>query len=353
MTVLVSSAFCDVLSLIPRRVSFSQVSTVSDLDENQKALTGALIDYLYTSISSLQPIVRVEDTERAHSIVAVSLQKEGDAVRIEVALKEAGETRLKRDYRLARDGEDLEGYTQFINETAEVMAPYLEMVKPEVTKADFSEEEKMVEIIEETDYADELNRRFELTLWLSGITRVYHDPNQEDPELLATRALSVFPIVLDAAYYFNRSFGLYLSLFVDYGDFFAFDMIEVMDERIGKAESTNLFLLPGIGITYRTLGVVSAQFQLGLYYGAVRVDAKDNVEGVAEAGEVAWTQYSLLSLNTIVAWNMFPFLSLKTKIGMSFDLRQLILMETGIIPYDMSYNGFFFSIFSIGVSYRP
>ncbi len=65
----------DTLSLIPRRVFFSQTSSVESIDEERRALTGALVDYLYTTIAALQPIVRVEESERAHSSVLVDLTR--------------------------------------------------------------------------------------------------------------------------------------------------------------------------------------------------------------------------------------------------------------------------------------
>lgn len=341
----------DSLSLIPRRVFFSQTSSVGSVDEERQALTSALVDYLYTTIAALQPVVRVEDSESAHSSVLVDLTRDGEAVKIQVALREKNQIQVARDFRLMAVDRGLDEYTGFINETARVFAPYLELVKPEVREVDFSDEKAMVEIVEETDFTEKLNKRFEITLWLSGLTQVFHDPTVAEPEQISQRPLTVFPIIIDAAYYFNRSFGLYLSFYSDYNEFFAFEIIrDIDDNALYKAASKALFLLPGIGITYRTLGYVSAQFNLGFYYGWARVEGLDADGGIAAHGEIVWINYSMLSLNFILGWNILPELAVKTKFGMNMDIVHLILMDS--IAYDFSYNGVFFNFFSIGASYR-
>ena len=341
----------DTLSLIPRRVFFSQTSSVESIDEERQALTGALVDYLYTTIAALQPIVRVQESERAHSSVLVDLARDGEAVKIQVALRDKSQIQVARDFNLVTVDRDLDEYTAFINETARVFAPYLELVKPEVREVGFSDEKAAVEIVQEIDFTEKLNKRFEITLWLSGLTQVFHDPTVAEPEQISMRPFTVFPIVIDAAYYFGRSFGIYLSFYSDYNEFFAFEIRRDSDDKAqDKVKSKALFLLPGIGITYRTLGYVSAQFNVGFYYGAVRVEALDAIEGVADPGEIAWIDYSFLSLNFILGWNILPEVAIKTKIGMNMDIRHLILMDS--IPYDFAYNGIFFNFLSVGASYR-
>jgi len=349
--VFAASVFADSLNLIPRRVFFSQTSNVEGIDEERQALTGALVDYLYTTIAALQPIVRVQGSERAHSSVLVDLAMDGETVKIQVALRDKNQIQVARDFRLVTVDRGLDEYTEFINETARVFAPYLELVKPEVREVDFSDEKAMVEIVEETDFTEKLNKRFEITLWLSGLTQVFHDPTVAEPEQISMRPFTVFPIIIDAAYYFGRSFGLYLSFYSDFNEFFAFEIIrDIDDNALDKAASKALFLLPGIGITYRTLGYLSAQFNVAFYYGWARVEALDNVAGVADAGEIAWINYSMLSLNFILGWNMLPEVAIKTKFGMNMDIVHLILMDS--IAYEFDYNGIFFNFFSIGASYR-
>ncbi len=175
------TASADTLSLIPRRVFFSQTSSVESIDEERQALTGALVDYLYTTIAALQPIVRVEESERAHSSVLVDLARDGEAVKIQVALRDKSQIQVARDFHLVAVDRDLDEYTAFINETARVFAPYLELVKPEVREVGFSDEKAAVEIVQEIDFTEKLNKRFEITLWLSGLTQVFHDPTVAEP----------------------------------------------------------------------------------------------------------------------------------------------------------------------------
>jgi len=352
LLIAVSPLFGQALTKIPRRVAFVQEDDDAVRDAAQQAITGGLADYLYTNIAARQPLVRVASRERARSTVLVVTRTRGELLLIEVKLVEDGRTREASEFRLEKDAANLEEYTGFIEETSAAFAPYLDPVEPVVRAAELGDEEELREVIRETDYADSLNKRFELTLWLSGLTRVYHDSLRDDPDVLENREFTVFPLIFDASYYLNRSFGLTFSFYFDYGDFFAFDTVDELEDPVDKAESTNVFLLPGLGISYRTLGLFSAQFSVLFYYGAVHVDAVDAVGAIGDAGASGWLSYSFLSLNSGLCWNFLPNVSLKTRFGINWDLRQIIFMDSGVLPYEMSYNGLFFNFFSVGVSYR-
>jgi len=357
LAALLAPAHGQELTRIPRRVAFVREGARETLTPDQRALTGGLADYLYTSIAARQPIVRVEDREAAHSTVLVVTRREGRGAQVEVELIEDGRTTETTSLLLADSGNELAEYTRFVEQTAAAFAPHLDLVEPVVESAELGEEEALREVVRETDYADKLDRRFELTLWLSGLSRVYHDPLVDNPSTLATRDFSVFPLILDASYYLSRTFGLTFSFYFDYGDFFAFDMVEEDTgggefEPAGRARSTNVFLLPGLGVSYRTLGLFSAQFGAVFYYGAVYVDADDPVGPIGGAGDTGWLSYSFLSFNSGLAWNFHPRVSVRTRFGFSYDIRQLIFMDSGVIPYEMSYNGVFFNFFALGVSYR-
>jgi hypothetical protein len=344
-----SAVFSQMLERIPRRVVFIQEGDYDFQDPDRKALGEGFVDYLYTSISKLQPIVRVDDPDIAHSRVIVIFRSEAESVRIEVVLEEEGRSPMSQDYLWGPDDETMEGYTAFIEETAVAFAPHLDLVIPEVEAVDFSEVKKLVEVKEQMDYADLLNKRWELTLWFSGVNRVFHDPVRDDPETLDTR-FSLFPISFDVAYYFNRNLGIYASLFFDYSDFFAFGTIdEDPDGPVDKARSENLFLLPGVGFSYRTLGLFSAQFNVGFYYGFVSVVPIDSSD-IGDSGEQLWFGYSSLAISSILAWNFTPTFALKTKIGINLDLVNMFKGEGA--PYSMDYNGFFLTFFSIGTSAR-
>ena len=344
---------------IPRRVYFAQAPSPAGLTREVKSLTDGIGEFLYTAVSALKPIVRADDRVKAHSVVAVAVSRSQDrGVFISVTLQDGNTTRVSADYQLESESPDLKKFSRFINDTAQAFAPFLDMISPEARPAASEEREKnLVEIVQEVEYADQLAKSFDMTLWFTGAMRLFHSSNLDDPGMMSGRKFNMLPIIFDATWYFHRNIGAFFSIWFDYSDDFAFglrtepDPMGGGDITLGKARSNNLFLLPGIGLSYRTLDTISAQFTLGFYAGAVRVEAIENVTGVADAGQAAWIFYALISINSVIVFNVTPSFALKAKIaGINFNPMNLSGGENAVPPMD--YNGVFIQFFSLGASYR-
>ena len=195
----------------------------------------------------------------------------------------------------------------------------------------------------------QLARRWELTLWASGLSEIYHEPTVEQPEQIDIRTIPLLPLSFDAAWFYSRNGGLIASFYFDYGDFVPLGVIYSLDTRLDKAASTNLFLLPGLGVTYRTLARISAQFATVAYFGPVHVAADDAIAGVADAGEDVWTWYFMMSFSSALAWNITQRLSLKTRVSVSLD------MMTHVPRRASSRGGYspgHLQFFTLGVAWR-
>ena len=341
---------------IPRRVYFDTQGSVTRASPEQALLAEGAEELLYHTISSHQAIVRVDDKRDAHNTVTIEFRVSENTLLIQVTLLEEKATILREEHGLSSDKPDVEGYVRFISETSRIFASHLELIEPEIQVVDVSEEARLSEIIEETEYSDLLNKSYEVTLWSGSLTQVYHDPLREDPELMENR-FSVLPLFLDSTWYVSRNTGVFLSLFFEYGDFFSYGTIRSEGiegeegEDIRKALSKNLYLLPGIGICYRTLDRIAAQFNMGLYWGALRVEGIDRVPGLVDAGESLWMDYSFFSLGSALVWNPHPKVAVKLRMNFNLDIRQLIFSNR--ISYSFSHNGLFFQLLSLGFSYRP
>ena len=357
---------------IPRRVFFREPPTVGGASPEQTAIAEGTADMLSHAISTIQPILRVDEPADAHNVVHVVMENTDETLLVQVYLQEDGADILRADHVLRARGIDIAAFTEFIESTARLFAPRLGLVEPEIQIAELGEEDRLSDILEEEKLADQLDKEWEITLWTSGFMRVYHEPLPEDRRLTKGR-FSLVPIFLDGTWWYRRNSGVYLSLFVENSDFFSFDTVEkkritVIDEmtedtttewdRKRKALSQNLYLLPGVGLTYRTLDELAAHFHLGLHFGGVRVKGTDELSGkekggIVKEGQVKWIAYSLVSMGSGVVWNIQPDFALKLRMALNIDMWQIFTMDNPRYNMDFSYNGLFFQFLSMGFSYRP
>ena len=357
---------------IPRRVYFREPAAIEGTTPQQTAIAEGTADMLSHAISTLQPILRTDIPEEAHNIVEVVIESTEGHLLLQVYLQEGGTDILRADHLLPSQDIDVFAFTDFISSTARLFAPRLGLVEPEIRIAEIEEEQRLSDIMEEEEFSGQLDKEWEITLWTSGWMRVYKDHLAEDPSLTAGR-FSLAPIFLDGTFWYSRNSGVYLSLFMENSDFFSFDTVEkrhmdYVDESTGeefttwdrerKALSQNLYLLPGIGLCYRTLDKVAAQFHIGLHVGGVRLKGKDDLNskergGLVNEGEVRWIPYTLLSMGSGVVWNIQPDFALKLRMALNMDMWQFATMDDPRYGMDFSYNGLFFQFFSLGLGYRP
>lgn len=343
--------FSEDIQKIPRRVYFIQESHEVTIDENLTGMISGISNFLYNSISSIIPIVRVYETERANSIIKVDIFGEEEFIKIIITLIEDDAELITRNFSYPRYREEYEGFSGFINTTALEFSEYLGFVLPKVEgTTDILEEEQYREAAEETIYLDSLAKKWELTLWTSGLMQL-GSTKTGSGDFDTIRGFSMFPLIFDAARYFNRNVGLIYSFYFDKNDFFIFgEIYDNNGDPIGISQSDNLFLLNGLGFSYRTVSRVAAQFNIIQYAGAVRIEAITDMRNFLSAGEKSWILMMPLAFSSIINVNITPHFSIKTKITMYLNLSGF--GEGNDNSYDSDYTTMFFQYFSLGASVR-
>ena len=343
---LASAASAQEPDLIPRRIYVSPSTGGAAQDAPQ--LKGAA-DALFAAVAARTPLVRVDSAALASSRLEVAIKPEGAGYRVSAVLFDQDRQAASREAVLARDSGGFAGYATFVRETADAFAPLLPLMRPQVVTGDASQETRYRDVADETDFVSQLARSWEITFWAGGLTEQYHEPLVERPGQLDVRTVPVLPFVFDAAWYYSRNGGLVASLFFDFGDYIGLGTLRSGDLRLDKASSTNLFLLPGVGVTYRTLSRVSAQFATVFYFGPVHVSADDPIPGIADAGEEVWTYYLMMSLSSVLSWNITPRISVKTRMSASVDMLATFFNE---LSSRETYAAVLLQFFTLGVAYR-
>ncbi|TVQ38508.1 MAG: hypothetical protein EA384_09030 [Spirochaetaceae bacterium] len=341
----------ELLPRVPRRVLFDVEAVDPPEAATQRALDAALQrvpDFLYSRISELQPVVRVYEPAQANSIVRTVVDPEGSLV--SVALIEAG-VELQR-FELAVTGE-LDVLTGFVNHTARELAPVLGFVVPEVVVIRQPDDDPRAQVVRDVVLADQLASRFEFTLWASGLMR-----SLESGDDAGRARIAIDPLAFDATWFFRRNAGLTGSIWLHYSDLLYFG--RTPDGDPARDQTSSLFLLPGVGITYRTLQRVSASAGATLYAGPAWVtndsdvaigEDEDGFDVWLEAGESTTVFYSLLMLHGGIGLSVTPRWTVRTRFCILISPRTLIGQEEGV-NYPSAGSGGMFHYFSLGIGYR-
>ena len=171
----------------------------------------------------------------------------------------------------------------------------------------------------------------------------------------------LFPQIIDLDWYINTTWGVNFSFYFESSDFISFGRVEIPDVSSTTADSSNILLLPGIGLTFRSLGKISGNYGISLYLGPVYVYALDDILNSSpisitpflSAGESTWIFFSYLSLKTGVSYNFNDKWSLKTRI-VTF-LSPLAIIDPGqqLTDYSSMERGSSFSLnIQLGLGYR-
>ena len=340
------TSYADRVQKIPRRVFFKQSSFLEDQDFEYKEIINGISNLIYNSIAAIQPIVRV--FKQTKSKILVELFPELPNIKIHIILYEKDKAIISREFLFNNRPDIMSSFTLFIKETANIFAPSLDPVAPEVITEELVKEEQLKDAAEETEFLNKFDKRFELTLWTSGLMSIFNNSSSEE-SVISLRKFSMLPLIFDFSWYIKRRFGLIFSFYFDYNDEFHFAS-ETNEEDYTSASSDNLFLLPGIGITYRTIGRVSAQFNVVISIGGIKIDAHDDITGIVDAGESTWICSPLVSFNSILSWNITPSFALKTKVTM--HMNPMLAFFSDASSYKGSAGTLYFQFFSLGASYR-
>jgi hypothetical protein len=339
------SAAQDAPGPVPRSVFFPPAGRVAALDKEGQALIQGTPEMLATSIASLQPFTRADSADAARSIVIVAAAPAStDAVSVTVRLLEAGAA-ITESARVFRGGSlDLAAFRAFISETAARFAPLLGPVDPEADILKAGAQQQLINAAKETDYIDQLDKRLELTLWMSGLLRLLDSTGGDSDAGKLYFGLDLLPIIAEVDWFFSRNLGIQLSFY--FHDSNAFDFGQ--DSRYN---AYGLFLFPGVGFIYRTLGEISAEFSITLSAGWIHLTATagDVVDGqsnvVLSQGSSTWSNLTpRVRISPALVWSMTPAVALKGALGFDF-------VFPGAFPwYDAPLAAFQF--LTVGVAYR-
>jgi hypothetical protein len=333
--------------LVPRRIHVTQ-SGPAPADTARELASAA--DALFAAVAARTPLVRVDDPALAQARIEVTITAQGGGYRVAAALIDSGRAAATRETQVAPGAAGFQEYVTFIKDTAAAFAPLLPMIEPQVVLGDAAQEARYRDVAQATDFAAELASTWELTLWAGGLSELYHEPVQQRDGQLDLRTMFALPVWVDAAWYYSRNGGLVASFFFDYGDFVGLGTVYSGDIRVDKADATALLALPGLGITYRTLARISAQFATTFYFGPAWVSARDDIRGIAKAGEDAWTYYLMMSLTSALCWNVTPHFSLKMRVAVNMDMMSTFLSD---VSNRETYSPVMLQFFTVGAAWRP
>lgn len=318
---------------IPRRVQFRYTADLNGATTKtvERPFDKSITDILYSNVASIQPIVEVDDPEKAHNICTIEVSSlSGDKSNtpkliISITLGETQKDDSNGGGRTEKivstsahefDG-DMVAYTNFIEQTAKEMAPHLELVKPEVRLSSRVKGKEGKELVRELTFAEQLARPLSLRARIGNLTLDLTDFGD-----IETR-LAVLPFFIDASRYFGKNHGIVLSLMADMRD-------------ADDTEGLETFLLPGIGYSYRSLRKIAAGFDLVFYGG--RVFGKSTTDTL-----------TLLSISPSVTWNISPSAGISVKpASLYFSFDSFLLGS-----YTLRRNLMFQQILALGFVYRP
>jgi hypothetical protein len=343
--VAVGAAAQDANGKVLRTVFFPAARSGVSLDKEGEALIRGTPEMLATTIASLQPLARADSADSARSVVTVAaVPAAAGTVSVTIGLVESGVTRAESARVFRGRSLDLAEFRAFIAETAARFAPFLGPVDPESDVLKAGSPQQLIRAAKETEYVDQLDKRLELTLWMSGVHRLLDSTGADPGAGRFFFGLDLLPLIAEADWFFSRNLGLQFSFY--FNDTKAFDFGE--DSR---HNAYGLFLFPGVGLIYRTIGEVSAEFSITASAGWIHltaasgdvVDSKSNV--VLAEGSSTWSSLApRVRISPSLVWCITPSVALKGALGFDF-------IFPGMFPwYDSPLADIQF--LTVGIAYR-
>ena len=307
----------EIVEKIPQRVYFAMYGEIPPIEE-RKTLA-SLPEIYYTTISAQQPIIRVEEADKAHSTVEIGAEPlPGGGVSISVFLLKEDEPVYSDDFPYTGD---IDALLRFVDDSSRAVSGYLGLVEPEVIVAEEVEDTELRQMVRKIDFADRTAKPFEITLWLSGLSRNFDD------NMFPQDRFSVFPITLEGAWFFSRNSGIKVALMFDYMDIVS---------SIDLDSEPNFFILPGIGFQYRTLGRITAGLGITQYFGGVFTDG-------------GFSFVPLTTFEPSIGVNILPWMALKVKFGFGLNTGIFFGMMDNLGVYNYAVV---FTIASLGLTVR-
>jgi hypothetical protein len=343
-----SAAAQDAPDKILRPVYFPPAQSSAILDKEGATLISGTPEMLATSIASVQPITRADSETAARSVVTITASPSADGrVTVRVRLLESGLEKKVTSKVFTAPAVNLSEFRTFVIATAAAFAPLLGPVAPETSILKTSSQQQLIRAAQATDYLDQLDKRLEFTLWMSGLLRILDSTaggggggNQNATYVFA---LDILPLIAEATWFYSKDLGLQLS--------FYFNRSNAFDYGSGSRHNAyGLFLFPGVGFVYRTLGEISAELAITLSAGWISVTANSgnvvdkNNNVVIPQGSTVWSSLSpRIRLSPSIMWSITPSVGLKGSIGFDFIVPGLSWYDSPLI--DLQF-------LSVGAAYR-
>jgi hypothetical protein len=365
-----------VVSKIPQRVYFSA--------ENLRLcpqLPAELPEMLYAGVARRTSLVRVFSEEDAHAQVRISCKERmGGGYRIEAALYETGGGK-RASYSLP--GEEVDTWEQviaFVEASAERFAPEIVPVTPEVRVVERAEAEgggadllayersaETQRYIRRAEEEEARASRLSYGVWTSGL-RQHMLEGSDGGGGDDSRRASITPVILNVNYFPHRRFGYRASLYLHYDTVFSFGEAfdpETKNELPDPATDTrSLFLLPGLGVQYRTLGPAFAVAGFDALAGAVFIE-NPNDYTVGISNDQGSLRRKVVGPNSSTT-QFYSYLSMHLSFGYNVSERYGFALRTALnfFPgywfgiyeidwYELNDHSLFLQLFSFGFEYRP
>jgi hypothetical protein len=303
---------------------------------------------LFELINMEQPVISSSE-EDANSTISTRIEPAEAGTSIRFGLSTGGEG-VTESIAVIPNADRIRSYNEFLNRTAAEFARYLGRVPPEVRIQELATDEETREVLEELLFVESMLKPFEASLWLGVATKRAGDADAGEPYYLH------FP-----RHYFGEftwfpvpSHGVSGTLFLEYSDFMSHADSVLSFEEDGRSD--NLYILPGLGYTYRTLGRFSAGFFAGLNAGALRITAREDLvyeDGLnLQDGESEWVFFHFVVLKPFVSYALNESWSIKTSFSLYITLLQMLPGPFQTDYYNQGDPGAEIQFLNVGVSYR-
>lgn len=314
-------------NLIPRRIR------IIDTSGTVPPVVAAV---LYSRLTRQVPLVVGSDDEKPHNTIKLEY---GET--LVVVLVENSEILDQREYP-ASLVDDPPALSDEFDRLARDWKPLLGLVEPDVSA---ELQVRSVELAGEVSFEQQQITPFQATLWIPVAARqiVITDGDNGD-----SRWIWQWPLRIDFAWFFKENLGLTTSFRFEYGDHISFGT----DIDRNALSTTNLMLMPGIGLQVRTFGKISAEFGVTMLFGAVRVSANEDLNNPSLLeGETTWVFYPVLSLEPAIVWSPTAQWSVKFRL-IEFNLALAGLQGSENAPYGTGENTLLLNFLQIGAAYR-
>ncbi|MEA1911134.1 MAG: hypothetical protein U9N32_05590 [Spirochaetota bacterium] len=313
---------------IPRRIFYE-----FKIEESVSEISSILPTVLNTEINKLNTVIAVEVDQSHHNVISITVSDN------EYLFELGGKNELVQEIIFpAAENDDLKYIKDICCETASAWKEYLDLADPFIEDIVLQKREIYSK---EASFEEILINRFQLSLWVTALrpTLIVEDHS--------VYYSAVCPFILDFDWFINKTWGFNFSLFGEASDFMSFGMVE--DGSVGI--SNNIALLPGIGITLRSLGKFSGNYGVTIYSGPIWVEAVNDLYNSSgdentlflAAGESKNILYSMLNIRAGFAWFLDERWSVKFKMDTNINLLGLLSIFDykilDIIQYDLMTRG--------------